>query len=132
MFINPPVFQFLITVSRLFCRSENYEMDLILDVNTALYPIDFGNKITFVLANSLYEDGTIDDGSEFDQSNKPSLADKYEYVMYGKVYRCDEEDGDKIAVYVSFGGLLMRLKGDARNLMGVDIDNRLYLLLRKN
>jgi hypothetical protein len=37
------------------------------------------------------------------------------------------------AIYISFGGLLMRLKGDATNLRkpGLDMDSKQYLLMRK-
>ena len=31
----------------------------------------------------------------------------------------------------SFGGLLMRIKADPKNLQEVDIDNRVYVLIRK-
>lgn len=33
-----------------------------------------------------------------------SLADKFEYVMHGKVYRCEEQKGNKLGVFVSYGG----------------------------
>ena len=36
-----------------------------------------------------------------------------------------------VELYVSFGGLLMRLKGDARHLAKLSLDTRVYLLLRK-
>ncbi|MCO5580754.1 hypothetical protein L7F22_034624 [Adiantum nelumboides] len=67
-------------------------------------------------------------------SGRKSLADKYEYVMYGKLYKfSDQETGGsvKIEVYVSFGGLLMLLKGDPGNLGNLMMDQRLYLLMRK-
>lgn len=35
------------------------------------------------------------------------------------------------AAYVSFGGLLMRLQGDANNLHGMEVDNHVYLLIKK-
>ena len=35
------------------------------------------------------------------------------------------------SAYVSFGGLLMRLKGDANNLHGFKIDSNVYLLMKK-
>lgn len=31
-----------ISVSRLFCESESFKMDLILDVNTLIYPVELG------------------------------------------------------------------------------------------
>lgn len=50
------------TVSRLFCESESFKMDLILDVNTQLYPVNLGDKFRLQLTTSLREDGLPDDG----------------------------------------------------------------------
>ena len=53
--------------------------------------------------------------------------------MYGKVFRHHQKHGDlDMSVFVSFGGLLMHLKGDETNLKNLDLDNRIYLLMRKN
>lgn len=55
--------------------------------------------------------------------------------MYGKIYRIEDEDtgseNSRLAAYASFGGLLMRLQGDANNLHGFEVDKNLYLLLKK-
>lgn len=53
-----------------------------------------------------------------------------------QVYRIegDESGGDvasRLSAYVSFGGLLMRLQGDANNLHGMHVDQNIYLLLKK-
>ncbi|KAI8779611.1 DNA-directed RNA polymerases I, II, and III subunit RPABC3-like [Biomphalaria glabrata] len=122
-------------VSRLFCESESFKMDLILDVNTLIYPVELGDKFRLVIATTLREDGCPDDG-EFNPTNTgPSRADQFEYVMYGKVYRIEGDDGtldsSRLAAYVSFGGLLMRLKGDPNNLHGFEIDSRIYLMMKK-
>lgn len=37
----------------------------------------------------------------------------------------------KITVFISFGGLLMQLQGDAKKLADLDIDHNVYLLIRK-
>lgn len=52
----------LYTVSRLFCESESFKMDLILDVNTQLYPVNLADKFRLLLTTSLKEDGMPDDG----------------------------------------------------------------------
>nr|CAB3265021.1 DNA-directed RNA polymerases I, II, and III subunit RPABC3-like [Phallusia mammillata] len=124
-------------VSRLHCDSESFKMDLILDVNTQIYSLELGDKFRLVLATTLSEDGTPGD-IEFNPlwENTPSRADQFEYVMYGKVYRIegDESGGDvasRLSAYVSFGGLLMRLQGDANNLHGMNVDQNIYLLLKK-
>lgn len=123
-------------VSRLHCESESFKMDLILDVNTQIYPIDLGDKFRMVIATSLREDGVPDDGEYDPTDTGPSRADSFEYVMYGKVYRIEGDEttldqGSRLAAYVSFGGLLMRLQGDANNLHGFEMDAHVYLFMKK-
>jgi DNA-directed RNA polymerase I, II, and III subunit RPABC3 len=133
-------------VSRLVAHSEQFDMDLLLDVNIDVYPIARSEKkFTLALAATLNLDGTQDDGT-FDQTRRKSLADKYEYVMYGKVYKCADASAAataagggrrgsgataKVEVYISFGGLLMCLKGEPNNLSNLLLDQRVYLLMRK-
>jgi DNA-directed RNA polymerase I, II, and III subunit RPABC3 len=69
-------------------------------------------------------------------SRKESLLDAYEYVMYGLVYKYTPETGNKdggvkVSVYVSFGGLLMKLTGDPAKLNVLEVDSKVYLLMRK-
>mmetsp|Transcript_18719 Transcript_18719/g.31169 ORF Transcript_18719/g.31169 Transcript_18719/m.31169 type:complete len:106 (-) Transcript_18719:103-420(-) len=104
-------------------------MDIILDINSDIYPISVNQKFSFALSTTLALDGKPDEGT-FDQSIGATLADKFEYVMYGKVYRYTQ-DALKVSVYISFGGLLLMLKGDPRNLQGLEQDNRVYLLMRR-
>ena len=35
------------------------------------------------------------------------------------------------SAYASYGGLLMRLQGDANNLHGFEVDQHIYLLMKK-
>ena len=49
-------------VSRLHCESESFKMDLILDINSWIYPMELGDKFRLVLANTLREDGFSDTG----------------------------------------------------------------------
>ena len=49
-------------------------------------------KFRLVLSTSLREDGVVDDGDYLTMEDGPSLADSFEYVMHGKVYRIDSED----------------------------------------
>lgn len=137
-------------VSRLTGTSENYEMELILDFNNEIYPLEVSTKFTLVLADNLSLDGQP--GPEegvYDNSGKKTLADKYEYVMYGKVFKFAEEKNPSPklwvwchggwsiliwyhrSIFVSYGGLLMMLKGDPRNLPGITLDSRIYLLMKK-
>ena len=56
-------------VSRLFCESESFKMDLILDVNTQLYPMSLGDKFRLLLTTTLREDGVPDDGDFLTMGN---------------------------------------------------------------
>ncbi|XP_022099205.1 DNA-directed RNA polymerases I, II, and III subunit RPABC3-like isoform X2 [Acanthaster planci] len=124
-------------VSRLHCESESFKMDLILDVNTQLYPVDLGDKFRLVLATTLREDGYPDDGEYTPlDDGTPTRASSFEYVMYGIVYRIEGDESSteaasRLSAYISYGGLLMRLQGDANNLHGVEQDMHVYLLMKK-
>lgn len=125
-------------VSRLHCESESFKMDLILDVNTWVYPIELGDKFRLVLAVTLREDGYPDSGEYNVAEVEGSRADSFEYVMHGKIYRIEGEEAskrepnkNKLSAFVSFGGLLMRLQGDPNNLHGFEVDQHIYLLMKK-
>ncbi|RWS08001.1 DNA-directed RNA polymerases I: II: and III subunit RPABC3-like protein [Dinothrombium tinctorium] len=152
-------------VSRLHCESESFKMDLILDVNSQIYPVELGkcrietkhalrvcvcvafaehvlsaaiarcDKFRLVVASTLREDGYPDDGEWNPHEASSSRADSFEYVMYGRIYKIEGDDGpgeaSRLAAYVSFGGLLMRLQGDPNNLHGFEIDKPVYLLMKK-
>lgn len=124
-------------VSRLHCESESFKMDLVLDVNSWLYPVDLGDKFRLVLATTLREDGYPDTG-EYNsvEQDQPSRADSFEYIMHGKIYRIEgnenrEPNKNKLSAFVSFGGLLMRIQGDPNNLHGFEADQCMYLLMKK-
>lgn len=73
-------------VSRLHCESESFKMDLILDINSWIYPMELGDKFRLVLATTLRADGYPDSGPN-DWSpieSEGSRADSFEYVMSGE------------------------------------------------
>jgi len=79
-------------VSRLHCESESFKMELILDINSWVYPMELGDKFRLVLATTLREDGFPDTGDWNPIENAGSRADSFEYVMHGKIYRIEGED----------------------------------------
>lgn len=85
-------------VTRIVCKGVSYEMDLTLDVNSEVYPMKQGEKFTLALASTLDLDGKPDDGL-YNQTGEPTLLDRYEYGMYGKVFRYEHEGAQR--VYVS-------------------------------
>ncbi|KAL8521529.1 hypothetical protein ACS0TY_011881 [Phlomoides rotata] len=120
-------------VSRISARSEQFDMLMYLDINTEIYPMYAGEKFMMVLASTLNLDGTPDSGY-FTPGNRKSLADKFDYVMQGKLYRISEESREKQVkadIYVSFGGLLMMLKGDPSIAARFELDQKLFILIRK-
>jgi DNA-directed RNA polymerase I, II, and III subunit RPABC3 len=117
-------------VSRILAQGENYGSDLLLDINFELFPLKIREKFTLALSSTLNLDGTPDDGT-FDQSGRETLADRYDYVMYGRVYKYEESNGTRTAVYISFGGLLMRLEAEAKNLTAFVVGNNSYLLVKR-
>ncbi|CRK99393.1 CLUMA_CG012692, isoform A [Clunio marinus] len=121
-------------VSRLHCESESFKMDLILDINSWIYPMELGDKFRLVLATTLQEDGRPASQEYLVSEIEGSRADSFEYVMFGQVYRIEGDDSEassRLSAFVSFGGLLMRLQGDANNVHGFEIDQKIYLLMKK-
>jgi DNA-directed RNA polymerases I, II, and III subunit RPABC3 len=67
-------------------------------------------------------------------SKVKTLADRYEYVMHGKIfkYRTTSTGGQlRVEITISFGGLLLQLVGDATKLEGLELDTFIFLLIRK-
>ncbi|MCJ1401758.1 DNA-directed RNA polymerases I, II, and III subunit RPABC3 [Xylographa trunciseda] len=120
-------------VSRISGTSSSNETFLTLDVNTELYPCVVGDRVHLVLASTLSLDGTKDDGKGWRDVGRgeASLADMYDYVCHGKIYRFEEGDGEMIKVFISFGGLLLYLEGPYKRLTPLRIDY-VYLLLKKS
>ena len=122
-------------VSRIVCRSDLYEMNMKLDVNVDVYPLAVGEKFTMTLASTLSRMGAADDGTfSAAAADEGSLIDVYDYVMHGKIFKLQESQasqGLKCSVYVSFGGLLMLLTGEPKQLASLELDKRVYLLIRK-
>ncbi|KAI4131556.1 MAG: hypothetical protein LQ347_002931 [Umbilicaria vellea] len=119
-------------VSRISATSEDASTFLTLDINTELYPCSVGERIHLVLASTLSLDGSKDDRKGWREVGRgeTSLADMYDYVCHGKIYRFEEGDGENIKVFVSFGGLLLYIEGPYKKLTPLRIEY-VYLLLKK-
>jgi DNA-directed RNA polymerase I, II, and III subunit RPABC3 len=96
--------------------------------------MELGDKFRLTLATTLQEDGRPASAEYIQAEIEGSRAESYEYVMYGQVYRIEGDDSEassRLSAFVSFGGLLMRLQGDANNLHGFEVDQKIYLLMKK-
>ena len=85
-------------VHRIIGASHDSTTSITLDVNSELYPLTTGESFQLLLATTLNLDGTKDEGGGWKpRNNEPTLADMWDYVCYGKVYKVeDPEDGDRM------------------------------------
>ncbi|KAI5476347.1 hypothetical protein MNV49_007860 [Pseudohyphozyma bogoriensis] len=100
-------------VSRISGKSSNHDMDLTLDINSDLLPISPSTTFSFALASSLNPEGGKEGEGGWREGIEGGLADDWEYVMYGKVYKFDE--GTQERVHIS----------------GVTVGEYVYLLIRR-
>lgn len=117
-------------VSRIKAQSMTSQVDLVIDIQCELYRLKTKDKFTVALSATLDLSGRPDE-KRFNHTGEPSLLDKYDYGMYGRVYKSDQLDNSKVAIYVSHGGLLMKITGDARNLTEVTQSDHVYTLLKR-
>ncbi|KXH28517.1 RNA polymerase Rpb8 [Colletotrichum nymphaeae SA-01] len=124
-------------VARISATSTDNQTLMTLDINIELFPASVSDSLHVVLATSLAHDGSKDDEkgwrdvTKSNQDREPSLADMFDYVCYGKIYKFeDADDGQTIKAYVSFGGLLMSLEGPYKKLTPLRVDY-VYLLIKK-
>lgn len=121
-------------VTRLEGTSTDNTVTMTLDINHELFPCQVGETINVTLANTLKLDGTKEEAQGWRDVAKgeSTLADMFDYVCHGKVYRVmdQENEGNDIKVYMSFGGLLFVIQGPYKKLTGLKIEH-LYLLVKK-
>jgi DNA-directed RNA polymerases I, II, and III subunit RPABC3 len=85
-------------VSRIKAKSNDKETELMLDVNTELYPVNVEDNVTIALSLSLNLDGSKDDSKGWREvgMGEQTLANEYDYVCHGKIYRFEEGTGDNM------------------------------------
>ncbi|KAJ7169571.1 hypothetical protein C8R46DRAFT_201838 [Mycena filopes] len=134
-------------VSRLYAHSKNYDMELTLDYNIELFPLQSDQSFALALASSLARggtqaaagaDGTAEESEDKDRDvwrpdgkGRRGLEEDYEYVMYGKVYKFDSGTSEIVTAYASFGGLLLSLTGSFRHMTSIVLGDPVYVLMRK-
>ena len=77
-------------VSRLLCKNIEANVDLHLDINSEIFPMIEGDKFSLSISKSLSsttEEGVYDQGDE-----RQLELSKFDYVMYGKIFRYEEAD----------------------------------------
>ena len=83
-------------VSRITASSLDNSCDISLDVNTELYPVMVGDKLTLNLASTLNLDGSKDDSKGWREvgMGEMTLANEFDYVCHGKIYKFEEGEKD--------------------------------------
>ena len=86
-----------ITVSRVSATSQTFKLQIELDINTEIYPVEEGAFYKLVIASSVNADGSdtfdmIRYENEGSKSGLGTLIDQYEYVMHGKVFKYQLDD----------------------------------------
>lgn len=87
-------------VSRASANNPSGDVSLTLDVNTELYPLTINDHMQLVLASTLNMDGSKDEAGKQgwrdvgSGKGEETLADGYDYVCHGKVYRFEEGGED--------------------------------------
>jgi DNA-directed RNA polymerase I, II, and III subunit RPABC3 len=122
-------------VSRIACGSLESDTEVIVDINSDVYPVAPGETLTIALASTLSLDGKPErDTYDHTVYHRETIMTAYDYVMHGKVYKCDSDDKtkDHVEIFMSFGGLLMKLHGKQPYLREVHFNRNYYLLIKKS
>jgi DNA-directed RNA polymerase I, II, and III subunit RPABC3 len=85
-------------VARISAISADSQTALTLDINIELYPMANGQPFQMMLATTLSLDGNKDDASKGwrDVGNESTLADMWDYVCYGKIYKFEDADDGQV------------------------------------
>lgn len=85
-------------VARIIGITVDHETSLTLDINSELFPVQTGDNVSMLIATTLNLDGTKDERGWRDKSNEETLANLWDYVCYGKVYK-HHDPGDGANMY---------------------------------
>jgi DNA-directed RNA polymerase I, II, and III subunit RPABC3 len=91
-------------VARISCTSNDSQTVMVLDINMELFPCSVGETLHVVLTTTLSPDGSKEEDKGWRDVGKAgdapaTLADLYDYVCYGKIYKFEETyDGNTMYV----------------------------------
>mmetsp|Transcript_61377 Transcript_61377/g.155010 ORF Transcript_61377/g.155010 Transcript_61377/m.155010 type:complete len:153 (-) Transcript_61377:177-635(-) len=120
---------------RIDCESEAFGNNLELDINHIIYPVEPGMQLHVAITDNVSPDRARHLGTGTDHDKRllgQSIMDHFDYVMYGKVYKKDDNKKEhKSVVHASYGGLLMKLQSDPVQLQEFHVADAIYILIRK-
>lgn len=88
-------------VTRIECAGDQTnDTQMFLDIHKELCQLEKEDRITVALALSLNLDGSKDDSKGWRNIGRgeATLADEYDYVCHGKIYRFEEGEGQNMYV----------------------------------
>lgn len=120
-------------VARFYCTSASNRVNLFLDINIDVYPVQENSELVVTFASTILKNGApVPDTYDPKLFETSTMADDYEYVMYGKVFKFINESDKNISIVMSFGGLLAVLQGDATLFQDIELNSSIFLLARKS
>jgi DNA-directed RNA polymerase I, II, and III subunit RPABC3 len=117
--VNPQG-KFFDNVSR-FVLSSKSGTELTIDINTEIYPVEARQKyicqvIKRMKDRQVYSPDDLEAISHEDYN-------EFSFIMSGVVFRMDlKEDSNELTVYASFGGLMMKLRGEIAQLESFKVE----------
>mmetsp|Transcript_8889 Transcript_8889/g.33559 ORF Transcript_8889/g.33559 Transcript_8889/m.33559 type:complete len:146 (-) Transcript_8889:13-450(-) len=122
-------------VNRLVCTGSsagaaNVSTDLVLDINCEVFEVERDENLYVALMSTL--DGKPDSGEYVPyEEGDGSVLDDYEYAMHGLIFDVQHDEGHRVAITASFGGLLMKITGEQNQLDQLQNDQNLYILMKR-
>ena len=118
-------------VARFYCTSQG--TNLFVDINVDVYPVQKNNELVVTFASTILKNGApVPDTYDPTLFEQETLADDYEYVMYGKVFKFINGSDKNVSIVMSFGGLLAVLQGDAALFKDIELNSSIFLLAKKS
>jgi len=84
-------------VGRISATSSDSTITLTLDINSELFPLSPNDPFQLLLADTLNLDGTKEEkGWRPTAQGESTLADMWDYVCFGRIYRFEEGNNDNM------------------------------------
>merc|ERR1719199_937083 len=113
-----------------------------VDINNIIYPVKVDDILQVALTDNVSDPTNKKNlKTAHDHDARilgPSIMDQFEYVMFGKVYKksdskpAKEGEARSVTVFISYGGLLMKLDSEEYDaLKEIHVNDSIYLMMRK-
>ncbi|KAL4445023.1 hypothetical protein ABPG74_018751 [Tetrahymena malaccensis] len=95
---------------------DNEKLQIEIDINFDLFPMEQNKRYQVILT----------------QSFLPEYKKSFSYAMYGKIFKIDLEQDQYQSIYISYGGLVMKMRGKLNDMsQNIKNETRCYILLRQ-